>query len=106
MKRINESEVPFKYETTGPKYMFREEGYSGGVAYLDPAGEIKEHAHDDESEVFYFIEGSPKFIASGSEFRVKEGDGFMVVPGEKHGIINDTDKTVKLTFLKIKQGDK
>lgn len=103
MKRINEKDVPFKYEKSGPKYLFNEEKFAGGVAYLNPGDEIKEHTHSDEAEVFYFIKGTPKFLINGEKITVKEGDGFLVSPEEKHGVINDTDQTVKLTFLKIKQ---
>jgi quercetin dioxygenase-like cupin family protein len=55
MKKLNEKDVAFKYEKSGPKYLFNEEGFSGGVAYLNPGDEIKLHTHDDETEIFYFI---------------------------------------------------
>ncbi len=102
MKRINEKNVPFKYEKSGPKYLFNEEKFSGGVAYLNPSDEIKEHVHVDEAEVFYFIKGTPQFLINNEVIKVEEGDGILVFPEEKHGIKNNTDETIKISFLKIK----
>jgi|DewCreStandDraft_4_1066084.scaffolds.fasta_scaffold08375_4 quercetin dioxygenase-like cupin family protein len=103
MKRINEKDVSFKYENSGPKYLFNEKNFSGGVAYLNPGDEIKIHTHENEREIFYFINGTPLFIAGNEKIRVNEGDGFVVDIMEPHGILNDTKQTVKLTFTKIKE---
>ena len=102
MKRLNEKDVAFKYEKSGPKYLFNEDGFSGGVAYLNPGDEIKPHTHENETEVFYFIKGTPVFSAGNAQIRVVEGDSFMMPPKEAHGIKNDTNSMVQLTFLKIK----
>ena len=102
MKMVNEKEVAFKYEKSGSKYLFKEPGFSGGVAYLNPGDEIKPHSHEDESEVFYFIKGTPVFTAGDKQIRVAEGDSFMIPAKEMHGIKNDTNDTIHLTFLKIK----
>lgn len=103
MKKINEKDVPFKYEKSGPKYLFNEKKFSGGIAYLNPGEEIKIHIHEDEREIFYFINGSPLFIAGDEKIRVNQGDGFVVDLQEAHGIINDTQETVKLIFTKIRE---
>lgn len=102
MKKVNEKDVAFKYEKSGPKYLFNEESFAGGVAYLSPGDEIKLHTHENEYEVFYFIKGTPIFSAGDNQVRVAEGDSFMMPPNEPHGIKNDTNDTVRLTFLKIK----
>jgi mannose-6-phosphate isomerase-like protein (cupin superfamily) len=103
MKKINEKDVPFKHERSGSKYLFNEPGFSGGVAYLNPGDEIKPHEHGDESEVFYFIKGAPIFISADRQDRVAQGDSYMVPPREKHGIKNDTNEIVQMSFLKIKE---
>lgn len=102
MKKVNEKDVVFKYEKSGPKYLFNEESFSGGVAYLNPGDEIKLHTHENETEIFYFIKGTPIFSAGDSQIRVVEGDSFMMPANEPHGIKNDTNDMVRLTFLKIK----
>lgn len=103
MKRINEKDVPFKYGKSGPKYLFNENKFSGGIAYLSPGEEIKPHIHEDEREVFYFITGNPLFVAGEEKIRVSAGDGFLVDAKEKHGVLNDTQQTINLVFIKIKE---
>lgn len=103
MKKVNEKDVPFKYEKSGPKYLFNEAAFAGGVAYLSPGDEIKAHTHDTETEIFYFITGTPLFISGDTQIRVVEGDSFVVPSKELHGIKNDTNGMIRLTFLKIKE---
>lgn len=103
MKRINEKDVPFKYGKSGPKYLFNEDKFAGGIAYLSPGEEIKQHIHEDEMEIFYFIGGNPLFIVGDERIRVSAGDGFLVDIKEKHGILNDTQQMVNLVFIKIKK---
>lgn len=103
MKKVNEKDVPFKRGKSGSKYLFNEPAFSGGVAYLEPGDEIKPHDHADETEIFYFVKGAPVFVHGDSEDRVAQGDSFLVPPGEKHGIRNDTGGVVQMTFLKIKE---
>ena len=102
MKKLNEKDVAFKSGKSGSKYLFNEESFSGGAAYLNPGDEIKLHSHDDETEVFYFIAGAPVFSSGDSRTRVVPGDSFLVLPKEQHGIKNDTNGMVQMTFLKIK----
>ncbi len=103
MNRINDADVEFKNKVSGSKYLFNQENkYAFGTAYLRPGDEIKDHSHPDEVELFYFISGSPKFIADGKEFRVKAGDAFKVEAKEMHYMVNDTKETAHLNFIKIK----
>ncbi len=103
MKQVNEKNVPFKYEKSGPKYLFDEAKFCGGVAYLSPGDEIKPHVHEEETEIFYFVKGAPLFISGDRQIRVIRGDSFVVPSKEQHGIKNDTNDTVWLTFLKVKE---
>jgi len=104
MKYINDQNVEFKNKEkqSGSKYLFVEDKYSLGVAYIKPGDVINEHLHEDETELFYFVSGEPKFLAGGREFRVKPCDAFTAEKKEKHAIINDTKDTVKMVFIKIK----
>jgi quercetin dioxygenase-like cupin family protein len=103
MKKVNEKDVPFKRGKSGSKYLFNEQKFTGGVAYLNPEDEIELHGHGDETEIFYFIKGTPVFLSGDAETRVIQGDSFLVPYGEKHGIRNDTNDIVQMTFLKIKE---
>jgi len=103
MKKINEKDVLFKNEKSGSKYLFNEKNFSGGVAYLNPDDEVKVHLHEDERELFYFISGTPLFVAGEEKIRANAGDGFVVDVKELHGVLNDTKQMVKYVFVKIKE---
>lgn len=104
MEHRNDRDVPFKNGVSGSKYLFIDEKkYAFGTAYLRPGDEIKEHTHPDESELFYFISGAPKFIIEGREWRVSPGDAFKALVNEKHHLINDTKDVVHLNFIKVKE---
>lgn len=104
MEKVNDKEIEFKNKISGSKYLFTADNkYAFGTAYLRPGDEIKEHTHEDESELFYFISGEPLFICGEREFRVKEGDAFRVNAKEKHFMKNDTDSVVHLNFIKLKE---
>jgi len=104
MKKINENEVPAKFGAWGSRYLFNEPDFSAGSAVIIPGGEIAEHMHDDEKEFFYFIKGTPLFKACGKEYRICEGDAFLVETGESHALINDTGHDIKINFVKMKTG--
>ncbi len=104
MKKINENEVPAKFGAWGSRYLFNEPDFSAGSAVIIPGGEIAEHMHDDEKEFFYFIKGTPLFKACGKEYRISEGDAFLVETGEAHALINDTMHDIKINFVKMKTG--
>jgi mannose-6-phosphate isomerase-like protein (cupin superfamily) len=102
MKKINISEVPFKHGTYGSKYLFNEPGFTGGYAKLTPGSAIDPHVHGGETEVFYFMSGSPLVKTGNESFRPLQGDGLTVSAGEVHSIINDTDSDAEMVFIKIK----
>jgi len=102
MKKINRDELPFKHGSWGSKYFALEKNFAFGYAKVTPGNEIKEHLHDDERELFYFIKGSPRFVAGGFETRPAPGDGIIVDFREPHALINDTQEDVEMVIVKIK----
>ncbi|MCE5300962.1 MAG: cupin domain-containing protein [Spirochaetia bacterium] len=103
MQFINDKDVEFKNRVSGSKYLFVDEKkYAFGTAYLRPGDEIKEHVHTDETELFYFISGTPEFTCAGKTIRVKPGDAMKAEAGEPHILKNDTNETVHLNFIKLK----
>ena len=58
------------------------------------------HSHKEVEETFYFFDGSPKMVINDEVFQTREGDAFRVEPREKHDVVNDTDRAVKVVFIK------
>ncbi|MCM8817472.1 MAG: cupin domain-containing protein [Candidatus Omnitrophica bacterium] len=100
MKKTSESIEKFKKGDSGPKYLFRGPHCEWGIIVLKPGEKMGCHGHREVVEDFYFIEGSPKIIVGNIQQRVNPKDAVRAEPGEAHDIINDTDKEIKLIFIK------
>jgi mannose-6-phosphate isomerase-like protein (cupin superfamily) len=100
MQWVNEYDLNFRKGDSGPKYLFRGPNIDWGVLLLKPGEALGKHYHNYVEETFYFMKGMPVINVNDVEYRVKEGDAFRVESGDTHDIINDTDETVKLVFMK------
>jgi mannose-6-phosphate isomerase-like protein (cupin superfamily) len=100
MERVNESEKEFRFQDSGPKYLFRGPKHEWGVIVFKPGQELGAHYHDEVEETFFFLEGEPKVVVDEVEYRVRVGDAFRMEPRETHNIINDTDSATRIVFIK------
>ncbi|AEE96996.1 cupin domain-containing protein [Mahella australiensis] len=100
MQLVNEYDLSFRNGDSGPKYLFRGPNIDWGVLLLKPGETLGKHYHNHVEETFYFMKGIPVINVNDVEYHVKEGDAFRVEPGDTHDIINDTDESVKLVFIK------
>jgi len=100
MEKVNESQREFRFRDSGPKYLFRGPRHEWGIVLLHPGQELGAHYHNEVEETFYFLEGQPKVVIEGVEYRVKEGDAFRIEPKERHNIINDARSPVRAIFIK------
>ena len=100
MERINENECKFRGRDWGVKYILRGPRIDWGIILLKPGQTMGVHGHREVEETFYFIKGSPKILINDEKYSVKEGDAFRIDPLEKHDIINDSSKEIKIVFIK------
>jgi len=101
MQRINEKDCKYRGGDWGVKYILRGPRIDWGVILLKPQQKFGVHSHQEVEETFYFIQGSPKIIIDDEDYQVKEGDAFRIEAPEKHDIFNDTEKQVKVIFIKV-----
>ncbi len=73
-----------------------------GVILLKPGESMGKNAHGHNiiDETFYFVEGNGIMIIDNKEFEAPEGSVFLCEPKEMHNIRNDSDKPVKIVFIK------
>ena len=73
-----------------------------GVILLKPGEMMAEaaHGHNIIDETFYFVEGDGIMIVDNKEHPAPEGTVFLVEPKEMHNIRNDSDKEIKIIFIK------
>lgn len=100
MKRVNENDMEYRFGDWGPKYLVRGPKIDWGVILLKPGESLGRHFHKEVEETFFFLSGTPTFKANGEEYRVKEGDAFIMEPDDRHDIENNTDRPVKMVFIK------
>jgi len=73
-----------------------------GVILLRP-GELmgeKAHGHKKLDETFYFVDGDGVIIINEKEYKASQGSVFLCEPNEMHNIRNDSDKPIKVVFIK------
>lgn len=73
-----------------------------GIILLKP-GEVmgdKAHGHKTIDETFYFVEGDGIMIIDDKEYPAPQGSVFLCEVEEMHNIRNDSDKPIKIIFIK------
>ena len=83
-KRANDMFVKVTAEDTGGAYEICEERCPPGFA-------SRRHAHTQNHETFYVIEGSAKFILGDEAFEGTAGSLFQIPPGLPHQVIAGAD---------------
>jgi oxalate decarboxylase/phosphoglucose isomerase-like protein (cupin superfamily) len=60
------------------------------------------HAHNDQEEVYFFVQGTGMMIVDEEKFRVSAGDIILIPDGAFHRVINDGEQN--LLFNCVFQG--
>ncbi|MCK5328424.1 MAG: cupin domain-containing protein [Candidatus Latescibacteria bacterium] len=100
MKRTNEKNECYRGGDSGVKYLMRGPSIDWGVILLKPGQRMGPHGHLEVEETFYVLCGAPKMVVDDVSYRAGAGDVFQVAPSEKHDLVNDTNETAKVVFIK------
>ena len=68
---------------------------AGHFSILFPGGDVPLHYHAKRESLIFLMEGEIIEIVDGKEFPVKAGDVVYIGAGEKHKMVNRTDKEVR-----------
>ncbi|MFX1312467.1 MAG: cupin domain-containing protein, partial [Promethearchaeota archaeon] len=60
----------------------------------------KAHGHNFIDETFYFVDGNGIMIIDDKEISAPQGSVFLCEPKEMHNIRNDSDRPIKIVFIK------
>ncbi|MEK7516942.1 MAG: cupin domain-containing protein [Patescibacteria group bacterium] len=61
-----------------------------------PNSTIGYHLHEGNEEIYYIIEGEGIMTVNGEERKVSRGDAIITHSGSKHGLRNNSDKSIKI----------
>jgi mannose-6-phosphate isomerase-like protein (cupin superfamily) len=102
LKYINEHDFQFRNGDSGVKYLMRGPTIDWGVIVLKPGESMAKvaHGHHQVDETFYFAEGSGLMIVDAKEIPAPQGSVFYIEPKELHNIRNNSDKNLKVVFIK------
>ena len=72
------------------------------ILTLVPGASIGYHVHENETELFYFIEGYGRVQDDDREYDVGEGDSMATFSGHGHGVENtgDVDLVILAAIVK------
>lgn len=70
-----------------------------GKITLNPGCSIGYHVHEKDSELFYILKGTAKYMDGDTEKVVTAGDVTVCPAGTGHSIANDTDEVVELVAV-------
>lgn len=96
--------MDFEYRggTSGIKYLMRGPSIDWGIILLKPGESMAEkaHGHNIIDETFYFVEGDGVMIIDDKEYQAPQGSVFLCEQKEMHNIRNESDKQIKVVFIK------
>ena len=72
------------------------------ILRLIPGASIGYHVHENETELFYFLEGSGQVLDDGERFDIHAGDSMATFSGHGHGVINTGDQDLVLLACIVK----
>ena len=84
---------------------FNEKGHLLQVVTIPPNTRQRMHAHDQQTEVFYILEGEAIITVNEVDYLARVGDAFICSPGDVHNVWNKKDKEFKLVVFKINLPD-
>ena len=90
--------VLLKHEEVNSHLMFMNE------VYVEPGEELKNHAHADMEEVFYFLAGSGVFKFGDAEVEsVAPGDRFIIPARVEHHLCNTGSVPMRFICFGVKE---
>jgi quercetin dioxygenase-like cupin family protein len=78
-----------------------EEGHLLQVVTIPPRTKQRLHAHRQQTEVFYVLEGEALIHIGGDDFLARRGDAFICSPGDEHSLWNQSDEDFEIGVFKI-----
>jgi mannose-6-phosphate isomerase-like protein (cupin superfamily) len=70
--------------------------FTFGIIEIAAGRELEAHAHGEEDDAFYILEGEMTFMFGGREVAAPPGTFVLVPPGVEHGFRNDGSRPVRM----------
>jgi quercetin dioxygenase-like cupin family protein len=80
---------------------FDEKGHLLQVVTIPPQTRQRMHFHEEQTEVFYILEGEAAITINGVDYIARSGDAFICSPGDVHNLWNKTNQDFSLAVFKL-----
>ena len=80
---------------------FAEEGHLLQVVTVPPRTKQRLHLHQQQTEVFYVLEGQAMIEIGGEGVLARPGDAFICGPEDRHSLWNQSGREFRLVVFKI-----
>lgn len=78
--------------------------FNCGIIDFAPGRRLEAHAHPDEDDAFYILEGELTFELGGEDVHAPAGTFVLVPPGVEHGFRNDGLQPVRILNIHAPAG--
>ncbi len=102
MRKVHENDFEYRNKDSGIKYLMRGPSIDWGVILIKPGDSMGEeaHGHNIIDETFYFVEGDGVISIDDKDYQASQGSVFLCEQKEMHNIRNESDKPIKVVFIK------
>ncbi len=78
--------------------------FTFAIIEIAPGRRLEEHAHADEDDAFYIVQGELTFTHGEEKVVAPPGTFVLVPPGVEHGFRNDGDAAVRMLNIHAPAG--
>ena len=78
--------------------------FTFGIIEIAAGRELEAHAHADEDDAFYILEGEMTFVVGAETVRAPPGTFVLIPPGVEHGFRNDGTTPVRMLNIHAPAG--
>lgn len=75
-----------------------------GTQTVPPGSHVREHSHDRNEEVLYFIRGKGRAVVEGQDIPLVPGTAIFLGKNQRHMFINDGEEEMQWVWLLVPNG--
>lgn len=87
-----------------PTVVAMEHPMAMGTQTVPPGCHVREHAHDRNEEVIYFLRGKGKAVVEGEDIRLVPGSAVFLGKNQRHMFVNDGTEDMQFMWLLLPNG--
>ena len=87
-----------------PDLVAMEQPFGLGTQTVPPGCHVREHAHDRNEEVIFFLHGTGRAVLDGQEVRLSPGMAIFLGRNRRHMFINDGTEDMQFMWLIVPNG--